>query len=188
VATLDRAIAFCQETLAYGGAGEKPPVPRDFALNSLLSEITEVAHAKQTGAIELDMNVPADLEIYADPDHVLRVVGNLVSNAVQALQQHGPSAGKPRAIRILATPRGDAALIEVSDTGPGVPSHLAPRIFEPFHMSTRAGGSGLGLAIAAELVDRNGGSIQLAASRPDDLYSGARFELTLPLARKRAAA
>jgi signal transduction histidine kinase len=188
VATLGRAIAFCQETLAYGGAGEKAPVPRDFALNSLLIEIAEVAHAKQTGAIELEMNVPHDLEVYADPDHVLRVVGNLVSNAVQALQQHGPSAGKPRAIRIVALPRGATALIEVSDTGPGVPAHLAPRIFEPFHMSTRAGGSGLGLAIAAELIDRNGGSIQLAESQPDDLYSGARFELTLPLARKRAAA
>jgi signal transduction histidine kinase len=188
VATLDRAIAFCQETLSYGGDAEKPPVPRVFALNALLSEITEVVHAKRTGSIDLEMNVPEDLEIYADPDHVLRVVGNLISNAVQALQQYGPPDGKPRAIRIVASAHGDVAQIEVSDTGPGVPAHLAPRIFEPFHMSTHAGGSGLGLAIAAELVDRNGGSIQLATSRPTDLYSGARFEMTLPLARKRAAA
>jgi signal transduction histidine kinase len=188
VATLDRAIAFCQETLAYGGTGEKPPLPRAFALSSMLAEIAEVAHAKQSNAVDVAIEVPADLEIYADPDHILRVIGNLIRNAAQALQQHGSSDGKPHAIKIAATERGNFALIEVSDTGPGVPSHLAARIFEPFHMSTRAGGSGLGLAIAAELVDRNGGAIALASGQPDDFYCGARFEMTLPLARKRAAA
>jgi signal transduction histidine kinase len=188
VATLDRAIAFCQETLSYGGTGEKPPLPRAFALRPMLAEIAEVAHAKQSSAVEVAIEVPSDLEIYADPDHVLRVLGNLIRNAAQALQQHGSTEGKPPAIRISAMRREDAAFIEVSDTGPGVPPHLAPRIFEPFHMSTRAGGSGLGLAIAAELVDRNGGAIALASNRPDDFYCGARFEMTLPLARKRAAA
>src|SRR5579872_1382822 len=188
VATLDRAIAFCQETLSYGGAGEKPPSPRAFALGALLSELAEVAHAKQTGGIDVRMEIPDDFEIYADPDHVLRMIGNLISNAVQALQQHGPMEGKPSAIRVRAARQGETALIEVSDTGPGVPAQLAPRIFEPFHKSTRPGGSGLGLAIAAELVDRNGGAITLAPSRADDFYSGACFQLTLPMAQKKAAA
>jgi len=188
VATLDRAIAFCQETLSYGGAGEKPPSPRAFALGALLSELAEVAHAKQTGGIDVRMEIPDDFEIYADPDHVLRMIGNLISNAVQALQQHGPTEGKPSAIRVRAARQGETALIEVSDTGPGVPTQLAPRIFEPFHKSTRPGGSGLGLAIAAELVDRNGGAITLAPSPPGDFYSGACFQLTLPLAQKKAAA
>ena len=188
VATLDRAIAFCQETLTYGGTGEKPPLPRAFALGPMLVEIAEVAHAKQSGAVEVAIEVPADLEIYADPDHILRVIGNLIRNAAQALQQHSSSEAKALAIRIAAMRRGDVAVIEVSDTGPGLPPHLASRIFEPFHMSTRAGGSGLGLAIAADLVDRNGGAIALASSRPDEFYCGARFEMTLPLARKKAAA
>jgi signal transduction histidine kinase len=188
VATLDRAIAFCQETLSYGGAGEKPPLPRAFALASLLAETAEIAHAKQAGGLEVSMEIPEDFEIYADPDHVQRAIGNLIRNAAQALQQHGPCEGKPRSIRVFAERRKGAALIEVADTGPGVPAHLAPRIFEPFHKSTRPGGSGLGLAIAAELVDRNGGAIVLAPSRPGDLYSGARFEMTLPLAQKSAAA
>ena len=188
VATLDRAIAFCQETLSYGGAGEKPPFPRPFALRPMLADVAEVAHARQTSGVEVAIDIPDEFEIYADPDHVLRVIGNLIRNSVQALQQHGPAEGKPSAVRISASRREDAALIEVADTGPGVPTHLAARIFEPFHKSTRQGGSGLGLAIAAELVDRNGGAIILAPSRPEDLYSGARFEMTLPMARRRAAA
>jgi signal transduction histidine kinase len=188
VATLDRAIAFCQETLSYGGAGEKPPTPRDFALNAMLEDVAEVIQARHTHIVDIAIDVPPDLEIRADPDHVLRVVGNLIRNATQALAQHGPGEGKPPAIRISAARRNDEALIEVSDTGPGVPAQLAPRIFEPFHISTRAGGSGLGLAIAAELIDRNGGTIVLAPSRPDDFYSGARFEITLPLARRMAPA
>jgi signal transduction histidine kinase len=187
VATLDRAIAFCQETLSYGGAGEKPPSPRPLSLDALLAELAEIPHAKH-GGIAVEMEVPQNFEIYADPDHVLRLVGNLVRNAVQALQQHGAAEGKPRAIRILAMRQGEVALIEVSDTGPGVPAHLAPRIFEPFHKSTRPGGSGLGLAIAAELVDRNGGAITLVSSQPDDLFCGARFQVTLPIAQRKAAA
>jgi C4-dicarboxylate-specific signal transduction histidine kinase len=119
---------------------------------------------------------------------VLRLIGNLVRNAVQALQQHGAAEGKPSAIRIFAARQGELALIEVSDNGPGVPAHLASRIFEPFHKSTRPGGSGLGLAIAAELVDRNGGAITLAPPQPDDPYCGARFLVTLPGAQKKAAA
>jgi signal transduction histidine kinase len=186
VATLDRAIAFCQETLSYGGAGEKPPAPRPFTLGALLAETAEIAHAKH-GGIHVEMEIPEDFEIYADPDHILRLIGNLIRNAVQALQQHCAD-GKPGAIRILAMRQNGAAFIEVSDTGPGVPAHLAARIFEPFHKSTRPGGSGLGLAIAAELVDRNGGAITLASSQPDDFYSGARFHVTLPLAQKKAAA
>jgi signal transduction histidine kinase len=187
VATLDRAIAFCQETLSYGGAGEKPPSPRAVSLDALLAELPEIAHAKH-GGVAVEIEVPENFEIYADPDHVLRLIGNLVRNAVQALQQHGAAEGKPSAIRIFAARQGELALIEVSDNGPGVPAHLASRIFEPFHKSTRPGGSGLGLAIAAELVDRNGGAITLAPPQPDDPYCGARFLVTLPGAQKKAAA
>ena len=131
---------------------------------------------------------PENLEIFADPEHVLRVFENLNRNAIQALAQFGPSHGRPAGdpLRRRRASIG-AALIEVSDTGPGFPPHLARRIFEPFHLSTREGGSGLGLAIAADLTDRNGGSIALAPREPDDFYCGARFRITLPAPRDRAA-
>jgi signal transduction histidine kinase len=184
VATLDRAIAFCQETLTYGAAVEKAPQRRRTGLRDVIQQAIEASGEKETDGVAFDIDVPDTFEIFADPEHLLRVIENLNRNAIQALAQFGPSSGRPSAIRYAATRANGAALIEVSDTGPGFPPHLARRIFEPFHLSTREGGSGLGLAIAADLTDRNGGSIALAPRQPDDFYCGARFQITLPAPRE----
>jgi signal transduction histidine kinase len=181
VATLDRAIAFCQETLTYGAAVEKAPHRRRIGLRDVIQQAIEASGEREAdGGVSFDIDVPESFEIYADPEHFLRVIENLNRNAIQALAQFGPSSGRPSAIRYAATRANGAALIEVCDTGPGFPPHLARNIFEPFHLSSREGGSGLGLAIAADLTDRNGGSIALAPRQPDDFYCGARFQITLP--------
>jgi signal transduction histidine kinase len=67
------------------------------------------------------------------------------------------------------------ALIEVSDTGPGLSPKARAHLFEAFQASTRAGGSGLGLAISAELVRAHGGEIKLI-----DGTIGATFRFTIP--------
>ena len=66
-------------------------------------------------------------------------------------------------------------VIEVSDTGPGLPSRAREHLFEAFQSSTRTGGSGLGLAIAAELVHAHGGEIRLIEGT-----IGATFQFTIP--------
>lgn len=180
VATLDRAIAFCQSTLAYGAAREQAPVRRRFDLREVVRQVVETAEASNGGSIAYSIDIPPKFELEADPDHVQRVIENLSRNAVQALQSQEALEERPHAIRFAAIRTAGAALIEVSDTGPGFPPEAVERIFEPFHLSTRAGGSGLGLAIAADLVARNGGSITLAPSLKDDFYCGARFLITLP--------
>jgi signal transduction histidine kinase len=184
VATLDRAIAFCQETLTYGAAVEKAPMRRRIGLRDAIQQAIEASGEWEAENVSFDIEVPESFEIIADPEHFLRVIENLNRNAIQALAQFGPSSGRPPAIRYAATRANGAALIEVSDTGPGFPPQLARRIFEPFHLSTREGGSGLGLAIAADLTDRNGGSIALAPRQPDDFYCGARFQITFPAPRE----
>ncbi len=78
--------------------------------------------------------MPDGFEVFADPEHLMRVIENLNRNAIQALTQFGPSSGRPPAIRHAAALVEGAAMIEVSDTGPGFPAHLARRIFEPFHL------------------------------------------------------
>ncbi len=180
VATLDRAILFCQSTLTYGGGREQAPARRRFDLRELVRQIVETAEAEQAGAIEYAIDIPPKFELFADPDHVLRVIENLSRNAAQVLRNHGAQNGRPPAIRLAAIRTDSVALIEISDTGPGFPPEQTARIFEPFHLSTREGGAGLGLAIAADLVARNGGSITLAAAKGDDFYCGARFLITLP--------
>ena len=181
VATLDRAIAFCQETLTYGAAVENAPARRRIVLREVIQQAVEASGEQAAQRIAFDIDVPDGFEVFADPEHLMRVIENLNRNAIQALTQFGPTSGRPAAIRHAAALAEGVAMIEVADTGPGFPPDLARRIFEPFHLSTRKGGAGLGLAIAADLIDRNGGTIALAPRELDGLYCGARFQIRLPL-------
>jgi signal transduction histidine kinase len=180
VATLDRAIQFCQATLTYGAGSEQPPERRAFDLNKMVHDVVESARAEHDDAIDYHVDIPPGFETYADSDHILRVLENLSRNAAQALMAKGEAGGRPKAIRFAAIRTDGVALIEISDTGPGFPPDLRARIFEPFHRSTREAGTGLGLSIAAELVTRNGGFIDLAPPKADDFYCGARFLIKLP--------
>ena len=182
VATLDRAIQFCQSTLTYGAGRELPPSRRRFDLRELVRQVAESAKAENDAAIDYAIDIPPRFCVYADPDHVLRVLENLSRNAAQALMANGAADGRPKAIRFAAIRTDGLALIEISDTGPGFPADQSERIFEPFHKSTSEAGAGLGLAIAADLVTRNGGAITLAPAKADDFYCGARFLIKLPTA------
>jgi signal transduction histidine kinase len=182
VATLDRAIQFCQSTLTYGASRELPPSRRPFDLSKLVREVVESGKAEHDAAIDYTIDIPPRFCVYADPDHVLRVLDNLSRNAAQALMAKGATEGRPKAIRFAAIRTDGLALIEISDTGPGFPADQNERIFEPFHKSTSDVGAGLGLAIAADLVTRNGGAIALAPTKADDFYCGARFLIKLPTA------
>jgi signal transduction histidine kinase len=186
VATLDRAIQFCQATLTYGAGRELPPSRRRFDMSELVGQLVESAKAEYGAAIDYTIDIPPRFCVYADPDHVLRVLENLSRNAAQALMAKGAMDGRPKAIRFAAIRTDGLALIEVSDTGPGFPADQSERIFEPFHKSTSEVGAGLGLAIAADLVTRNGGAITLAPSKADDFYCGARFLIKLPTAESAA--
>jgi signal transduction histidine kinase len=180
VATLDRAIQFCQSTLTFGAGRELPPSRRRFDLSELIRQVVEAAEAEAEIAIDYAIDIPPRFQVYADPDHILRVLENLSRNAAQALAVKGAQGGRPKAIRFAAIRTEGLALIEISDTGPGFPADQNDRIFEPFHKSTSEFGAGLGLAIAADLVTRNGGAIALAPSKADDFYCGARFLIKLP--------
>jgi len=180
VATLDRAIQFCQSTLTYGASRELPPSRRRFDLSELVGQVVESVQAEHDAAVDYNIDIPPRFCVYADPDHVLRVLENLSRNAAQALMAKGAEDGRPKAIRFAAIRTDGLALIEISDTGPGFPADQAARIFEPFHKSTSQAGAGLGLAIAADLVTRNGGAIALAPAKADDYYCGARFLIKLP--------
>jgi signal transduction histidine kinase len=180
VATLDRAIAFCQETLAYGAVVDKPLRMAMFALRPLIEEVVESSAAFQNGTVAFVIDVPADFELYGDPDQFARIVENIKRNAVQALEANGSREGREAAVRFTAGRADGQAFVAIEDTGPGVPPSLSDRIFEPFKGSMRPGGSGLGLAIATDLAHRHGGSIRLEPAGADDAFNGARFVIALP--------
>ena len=100
---------------------------------------------------------------------------NLVRNAAQALENRPRSDAAAQQIRITGRREGTVAIIEVSDTGPGVPQKARDHLFEAFQTSGRPGGSGLGLAIAAELIRAHGGEIHLVEGT-----IGATFRIAIP--------
>src|SRR5262245_55461903 len=88
------------------------------------------------------------LEVDADRDQLYRVLNNLCRNAVQALESEGETDGE---IAVAGRREGAVTVIEVADTGPGVPGKARTHLFTAFQGSVRKGGAGLGPAIARRL-------------------------------------
>lgn len=173
--SLERAIAFCQSTLSYGRAQEAPPDRRVVLVEQVVNEVRESAGLASDGPISWINAIERGLTIDADPDQLFRVLLNLARNAAQALEGQPQNDAAPRQIRITGRREGSVTILEVSDTGPGVPQKARNHLFEAFQGSARPGGSGLGLAIAAELVRAHGGDIALVEGT-----LGATFRITMP--------
>ncbi|MBM3608792.1 MAG: HAMP domain-containing histidine kinase, partial [Alphaproteobacteria bacterium] len=120
VATLDRAISFCQSTLAYGRAIEHAPRLKPVRLAPLVQEAADVVAPQGIASISIINNVAADIEIAADSEQVIRVFINLFRNAAEALENAGTRDPQGARIRIEAQVANATALIEISDNGPGV--------------------------------------------------------------------
>ena len=102
--------------------------------------------------------------IFVDAEEFGRALTNLLRNAAEAVAQAGTVQMRAR------WGAGGAAVIWIEDDGPGVQDELTERIFEPF-MTTKHNGTGLGLAIVHQIIEANGGRIQLKRSR----LGGAKF-------------
>jgi signal transduction histidine kinase len=172
--TLERAIAFCQSTLSYGRAQELPPDRRSIVLEPIVMEVRDSLGLSHESRVMWIAAIDRALTIDADPDQLFRVLLNIARNALQALEA-SVDAGTSAHIRIAGRREGAVTIIEISDTGPGVPAKARQHLFEAFHGSARAGGTGLGLAIAAELVRAHGGEIHLVEGT-----IGATFRIAIP--------
>lgn len=172
---LERAIAFAESTLSYGRVQEHPPDRKPVELEALIKEVRETLGLVSDAQIGWNVAVERGMIIDADYDQMFRVLLNLARNAMQALVARVPNDPARDQIRITGRREGAVAVIEVSDTGPGVSPRAREHLFEAFQGSTRSGGSGLGLAIAAELVRAHGGEIRLVEGT-----IGATFHLTIP--------
>jgi signal transduction histidine kinase len=172
---LERAIHFCQSTLSYGRAQERPPERRMIAFEPLVEEVKETLGLGPESSILWISAVERSLRVDADQDHLFRVLVNLGRNAVQVLESRAPNDTARDQVRVTGRREGAVVVIEIADTGPGISDKARAHLFEAFHASTRAGGTGLGLAIADELVRGHGGDIRLVEGT-----IGATFRITIP--------
>jgi signal transduction histidine kinase len=133
-----------------------------------VAEIVRESLTYVEGADAIVVDIEEGLTIEADPRRFEQVIINLATNALH----HGSLP-----ITITARSMGGAAVIDVTDKGPGVPDKERAQLFEPFNTERKSGSIGYGLAIVKALVEAQDGHVVYAPNGD----SGARFRVTLPL-------
>jgi signal transduction histidine kinase len=152
------------------------PAPAD--ARALLEEALRRARVEARFAgrvvVEAEPGLPA---LRVDGPRVVGALVELVRNAVRAMATQASPGAEERGRLVLRAAAGRAgeAVLEVSDTGPGVPAGIRERIFHPF-FTTRAGGTGLGLAQVQKVVAEHGGHVELV----EPPGGGACFRVHLP--------
>ncbi|WP_309895064.1 response regulator [Archangium sp.] len=143
-----------------------------FNLNDAIRSALRIARMETTQQASVHAELIDGLVVKGNPGPVSQVFVNLLVNAAQAIAE---GAGERKEIRIIARRESDQAVIEVSDTGPGIPPERLHRLFQPF-FTTKGTGTGLGLSISRNIVRRFGGDISVR-SVPGD---GTVFTVSLP--------
>jgi signal transduction histidine kinase len=170
---IERAVSLCGETLTFARAEEPRLRPTRFPLRPLVDDVAGELDLPAAGVVAWSNEVPADCALHADRDQLFRVLLNLGRNAMEAVAR---SERPEKRVTISARPMEKAVIIEVADTGSGIPERARAHLFEPFAGVGREGGTGLGLAIASDLVRAHGGAIELTRTGAD----GSLFRITLP--------
>jgi two-component system, OmpR family, sensor histidine kinase BaeS len=142
-------------------------------------ETTRAAHhaVAESAGVRLAVATPGPAQVYADPDRLRQVLGNLVTNAIRATSAGG-------SVTLSSAVDGTAVVVRVADTGTGIAPASLPSVFDRFWRADsargrRTGGSGLGLSIARQIVTDHGGTITVASQ----LGVGTTFTITLPALR-----
>ena len=158
--------------LRYAGKLELHKQPTD--VNNLLEELVDfLTPQAQLQRVQLRLRRAegaAPLVVPLDERHIKQTLLNFMINALQAMPEGGGEV-------ILSARREDRrAILEVTDTGPGIDPEALPQIFDAYY-SKKKGGTGLGLAIAKRLVEEHGGRVGVTS----ELGKGSVFRIELPI-------
>jgi signal transduction histidine kinase len=150
-----------------------PPTAECVAMGDLVADAAFLlAPDMQHGRVQYRAEVAADAMVFVDPEQIKRALFNLMKNAVQAMRDGG-------LLCVRARREGEEVLVEVVDDGPGIATEVRARLFEPF-FTTREKGSGLGLAVVSQIVEENGGHLELESAEGE----GTTFSMYLPIAER----
>jgi signal transduction histidine kinase len=144
--------------------------PKLFPVSELVKRVATLYPEHNVEFKALDQ----ELQIYADPDQLIRVMNNLINNALQAIPE-----GRKEKVVVSLSRENQEALIEVCDNGSGIPENQQDKIFEP-RFTTKSSGMGLGLALVKRIVDGFKGRIEFSTK----LNQGTCFKVYLPLSEE----
>lgn len=151
------------------------PVPEMCEIREVItSAINAVLAATENRSVKILLEVPEGIELPLIRPRMQSVFFNLIANALEAM----PTGGR---LHMVARQASSCVLIEMEDTGPGIPQKIRDRLFEPFVTAGKQNGLGLGLALSRQTVLNHGGDIWTEPA------SGARFVIRLPLKRARSS-
>lgn len=156
---VDRATRLVGQLLVLARVEpEAPPVPlREVSLNGLVREIiAEQARIATDKGINLGTRDDGPVSVAGEPDALRAVISNLVDNAILYTSPGGT-------VDVVVRQNELAAIIDITDTGPGIPPEERERVFDRFYrrQGVDSAGCGLGLAIVKSAVTRHGGTIML---------------------------
>lgn len=167
---INRLGAMLQEFRSLARPMKLNVVPLNF--RELVAEVEKVIAADlNSGAIRLERDISPELPlVHVDEQKLQQVLLNIYKNAVEAMPSGGTLTAK-------AYPEAENVVIEISDTGSGIPEEID--IFEPF-TTTKDKGTGLGLMVVRQIVAAHGGSISYRSKQGE----GATFRIILPCSAK----
>ena len=174
-AEINRLERIVQDFLRFA----RPSEPEMGKVSSahLLAEIQVLLRGQfEKQSIQLEVEVSEEVSLRADKEQLKQVLINLAQNAAESVQKNGTVTLRARqGVTRSADGAQPVGILEVADTGPGIPPEVESRLFDPF-FSTKQGGTGLGLPIAARIIEKHGGSIQYQTQR----NRGTTFSVALP--------
>ncbi|HZT22596.1 MAG TPA: ATP-binding protein [Verrucomicrobiae bacterium] len=130
----------------------------------------------EKAGITLAVDGATTARVRMDPDQIKQVLINLVRNAAESIERNGRITLRARLDeKRLADKPTEVVILEVSDTGKGIPPEVEKRLFDPF-FTTKDSGTGLGLPIAARIVEKHGGALQYQTQ----INRGTTFGIILP--------
>ncbi|OYT72729.1 MAG: PAS domain-containing sensor histidine kinase [Armatimonadetes bacterium CP1_7O] len=172
----DRLTRIAEDLLTLSRAESLQPVKEPFELTPLIQQaVQEMTTEAQRHQVQILTDLQPNLNLLANRDQILQVVLNLLSNAIRYNKPQG-------SVTVRTYAQNSYAVIEVADTGIGIPSEALPRIFERFYRvdktrSRERGGTGLGLAIVKHIVESHGGAVEVES----EYRVGSVFRVKLPL-------
>lgn len=179
---IQRLERIVQEFLQFARPAE--PKLLTVSADSLLARMQSLFGPQlEKTSIRLKLESVPDIWVRVDPHQIEQVLINLIQNAAESMEGDGTITLRARTgTARLATRARSVVMLEVSDTGKGIPPEVQKRMFDPF-FTTKEEGTGLGLAISSRIVEKHGGALECHS----EMNRGTTFTILLPHTKPEAS-